>query len=581
MKKLLLTISVVAMSYMSTAQIIVRGISPNSIAYDYQFTWADPSNSSGWATPDFNITGTYVQDTLKIVEDGSTGTNAQGHPISQEGCNTLTNNLTSKIAVIYRNTCNFSTKALNAQNAGAVAVIIINRDPESVSMGAGTDGANVTIPVVMLSSIDGAALISAIANGPVEMFIGNKQNLFVNDGGASKDQALISRYGSIPLSMANNNYSFGVGLQMYNFGSANNNFTINAEITNPSGLSVYNNTINSAPIVSGDTLAAFNGNTYSFPDYTMSNAVIGKYTLTYTITVDGQNDDSNYDNVLSSSFYVTDDVLSLARQDTLTGKVLVNSFPSNATSSYQACMMLQDVYPNATTGIAGLYFSVQSDSVTIANEPVLAEIFEWNDAWTEIGTAWSNITFNDINSVGTIDYVCSSNNDNGKVVYAPFPSAVLLNDNQRYLACLTTYNSEIAFGYDNGITYDGNVGIYSQPISPLNIDAATTWFSGWSGVSAFSLGLKLISNAGIADLNSVDGVAYPNPANDKVTVSIDAEGLAKLTVSDISGKITFLNDLNLVNGKADVNISTLDAGIYVFNIVLEDGKTSQFNVVKK
>jgi hypothetical protein len=39
--------------------------------------------------------------------------------------------------------------------------------------------------------------------------------------------------------------------------------------------------------------------------------------------------------------------------------------------------------------------------------------------------------------------------------------------------------------------------------------------------------------------------------------------------------------LNLINGKADVNISTLDAGIYIFNVALENGKTSQFNVVKK
>ena len=60
-----------------------------------------------------------------MVDDGLPETNAQGNPISAEGCNPLINNLTGKIAVIYRNTCEFGAKALNAQNAGAIGVIII------------------------------------------------------------------------------------------------------------------------------------------------------------------------------------------------------------------------------------------------------------------------------------------------------------------------------------------------------------------------------------------------------------------------------------------------------------------------
>jgi len=39
--------------------------------------------------------------------------------------------------------------------------------------------------------------------------------------------------------------------------------------------------------------------------------------------------------------------------------------------------------------------------------------------------------------------------------------------------------------------------------------------------------------------------------------------------------------INLVNGKSDVNVANLEAGIYVFNVVLENGKSAQFNVVKK
>jgi len=494
------------------------------------------------------------------------------------------------IAVIYRNTCEFGKKALNAQNAGAIAAIIVNRDPEAVEMGGGANGVDVTIPVVMLSSLDGAILVNEMANGPVEVFIGNKQNLFANDGGSSNDQALISRYGSVPLNMANNSYTFGVGLQMYNFGSTDNTFTVSAKIKDPNGITIYDELVN-ALVVSGDTLPIFNGATESFPDFSFTSttpAIIGEYTLTYTIAIDGAVDESDYDNEFVSSFNVTQDVLSLARQDATTGKVLVNSFPSNALSQYRACMMLQeDVYPSASTGIGGLYFAVSStnDTIPIANEDITADVFEWNDGWTSINGDWAaNITFDALDPVGGLNYVCASDADKGIVVYAPFASPIQLNNSQRYLICLQTYNPEISFGFDEGITYEGNVGIYQQPISPVEVDDATnglSWYSGWSGTNAFSIGLKIVGNAGIDEQNTVSGIAYPNPANESVTVSIESTGNADLTISDVSGKIVHTGSLNLINGKADVNISTLDSGIYIFNVELENGKTSQFNVVKK
>jgi hypothetical protein len=322
MKKLLLSFSAVALSVATYAQVVVAGVSPQSIAGNYTHTWADPAGGD-WSCPDFLIPNTFVQDTLMLVDDGSTGTNAQGHPIAQEGCNPLINNLTGKIAVIYRNTCNFSIKAFNAQTAGAVGVIIINRDPEAIAMGGGTAGVDVTIPVVMLSSTDGAALVSAMANGPVVVFMGNKQNLYETDGGSSLSDVMISRYGSIPLTMANNGYSFDPGIQVYNFGSVDHAFTVNATVTAPNGSVVYNNTVGPVTIISADTLAVFNGNPNSFPPVTLSSWQVGKYTLTYTIDIPGFTDSANTDNVFTSNFNVTTDVLSLASQDDATSTKFV------------------------------------------------------------------------------------------------------------------------------------------------------------------------------------------------------------------------------------------------------------------
>lgn len=82
--------------------------------------------------------------------------------------------INGKIAVVYRGTCEFASKALRAQNAGAVAVIIVNNTgtTETIAMGAGADGASVTIPTIMVSANVGAAIWSAVHNGNARAVLG-------------------------------------------------------------------------------------------------------------------------------------------------------------------------------------------------------------------------------------------------------------------------------------------------------------------------------------------------------------------------------------------------------------------------
>ena len=95
-----------------------------------------------------------------LVDDGS------GNP--NEGCSSLTNGaaISGNIAVVYRGSCNFSSKALNAQNEGALAVIVVNNvSGPAVGMASGDDGDQVTIPTFMLSQADGQAIINELASG--------------------------------------------------------------------------------------------------------------------------------------------------------------------------------------------------------------------------------------------------------------------------------------------------------------------------------------------------------------------------------------------------------------------------------
>jgi subtilisin family serine protease len=93
--------------------------------------------------------------------------------------------LTGKIALLSRGTCSFSTKIRNAQNAGAVAVVMVNNafgDP--IAMGQDGTANQPTIPAYMVSKSDGATIKAAVLATPGNATIGSALQYFVtgNDG---------------------------------------------------------------------------------------------------------------------------------------------------------------------------------------------------------------------------------------------------------------------------------------------------------------------------------------------------------------------------------------------------------------
>lgn len=90
---------------------------------------------------------------------------------SNLGCNGLTNGaqVSGKIALIRRGSCSFIQKIKNAQDAGAIAVIMMNNvDGTPIPMG-GTETDPITIPSVMISKADGDALEAAIASNAINV----------------------------------------------------------------------------------------------------------------------------------------------------------------------------------------------------------------------------------------------------------------------------------------------------------------------------------------------------------------------------------------------------------------------------
>jgi hypothetical protein len=571
---------------MAHGQIAVKGISPGAIAGNYTFSWADPAG--GWGTPDFTVPNTWVEDTLMMVEDGTPGTNPQGNPISQEGCNPLINNLTGKIAVIFRNTCEFGAKALNAQNAGAVGVIIVNRNPgEWLNMGPGANGATVTIPVVMLDFIDGMNIVQEMANGPVVMFMGNKIGLNPNDAGMAASSTLIPKNGGVVSYLAQNGAEFGfdLGTRIYNYGNQSQaGITLTATVTNPSGAVVYNNSVSGINLAPGDSIDIEPSQAMNLPAFSLATYPMGRYTLAYNITLGGGvADDDSSDNSASYDFVIQDSLYSFAALDVATGNAAPNAHyrPGTNNATYSVCSVLKDANASRIAAV-GAHFSATTNAasgVTLDGEEIALTLYKWEDNFTDLNDP--NFGFNTLTQVAGGFYYYPSDLQ-GELVYGAFDQAVVLEDNVRYLACAQTVNLEVYLGFDSKTDYTWNYNWYAQPLSPVESDG--TYFAAGFGTDLpNALVLRVIdaNSIGLDEASTVNGMAYPNPANDKVSLNIDGEGTAVVVVTDISGKVAATSTINLVNGSADYSLEGLNNGMYIFNVTLENGKTAQFNVVKK
>ncbi|TAK39535.1 MAG: T9SS type A sorting domain-containing protein [Saprospiraceae bacterium] len=104
---------------------------------------------------------------LVLIDDGTGVSN---------GCAPAANDLTGKIALIDRGACAFTVKALNAEAAGAIAVVVCNNStlPDTAIVMGGTDGCALTIPAVMISYNNCQIIKAELGNGVTATMPANK-----------------------------------------------------------------------------------------------------------------------------------------------------------------------------------------------------------------------------------------------------------------------------------------------------------------------------------------------------------------------------------------------------------------------
>lgn len=114
-----------------------------------------------------------------------------------DGTPLVAGGLTGKIALIRRGSFTFYAKALNAQNAGAIAVVLYNNAVGRISPSV-VGAPAITIPVVAISAAEGALINSRLIAGPVDLTWTNTINSFPAPASTAGLISSFSSYGLSP-----------------------------------------------------------------------------------------------------------------------------------------------------------------------------------------------------------------------------------------------------------------------------------------------------------------------------------------------------------------------------------------------
>ena len=158
-------------------------VSPSNIAGNYVAT----QNVFNPGRVDLPVAPQFLQSDLVLFLDATGG--------GSDACGTASNRtaMNGKIVIIRRGNCAFTTKVLAAQNAGAIAVIIVNNEQGTIAM-SGAE-AKISIPAISVSLTLGDAIINQMSLGAVNIKIQAESAPFVNSDGDFDNGIISHEYG--------------------------------------------------------------------------------------------------------------------------------------------------------------------------------------------------------------------------------------------------------------------------------------------------------------------------------------------------------------------------------------------------
>jgi hypothetical protein len=570
------------------------------------YTYVPTSNFGG------DVENGYVYGELVLVDDGTANPN--------EGCSPLVNGaaVNGNIAVVYRGACPFTDKAINAQNAGATAVIIINNVATApIDMG-GTNN-SVTIPAVMISQADGATLVNSINNNEQPTAILGQQNEWIDafeiDGNVfttGDDNGY--RWNDNPITLTlGQNYPFtltpgydGQALEeytrvwldlnqdglfdnseiIYDQGAAtttvlNDAFTIPASAalgsTRMRVQMAYQGFDNSTlPDVCGDY---FSGETEDFCVNLISGISCGM-TISSNVINPVCNELQNGEISLS----VTDGAPAFTYlwNTGATSSNISNLGPNNYS------VIITDVNGCDTTVSFPLSFTSQlalNETLTKPSCPQSVDgmisvnatggnnfTYNWNNGPSN--SDWSGIGVGNYSLTATDDLGCQiSKNYNLTAPNVPSPSVNYTADN--YFLTIEFSNNST-----NGNSYlwdfgDGNTSTNVDPTHTYadegNYNVCLTVYGDCDTVNFCKNLLVEKDNTGLSDEAIQNGInIYPNPAKDIINIIKISNSPEQVIIYNTNGQL--INKIHLPTNSTVLNVNEWKPGVYFFHILNEKGE---------
>lgn len=570
MKKLFTALlTVVLGGFSASAQVICYVEAPAALEGNLDFTWADPAG--GWGTPDLNIPANAITREVVVVRDATPGDSL--------GCTAITNavDVAGKIALIYRGTCEFGVKALNAQNAGAHGVLIVNNVPGApIAMGPGAQGGNVIIPTAMITFDEAATLRPEIDAGNVIVFLGSKAGFYDYDLGFFPRNIMPSSSAMRPslISQTAGEFSVIPSAWVFNYGSQDQTgvtLTANIEI---GGTVLYNQSVtHPAVLASGDSVLL------TLPVFSQFSYPQAYYSFSYNVN-SAATDEFPNDNSVVADFALTEDIFSYGRADQTTMLPITSaSYRPGGGGDYTQCihfmdanagrLRLEGLYVGAiaaaavTTGLVGMDFEIS--------------VIEWQDQFTNLDDP--NFGINSLVDLSFGNYTYTADLQN-EPVYVPFDIPVTLVDNNRYLFCVTPLIADMYIGHNNNVDMTRKIATDRQPVSPL-FSTGTFYALGFGEDVVPSIGAKLVDvNVSVPEEIVHNLTPFPNPVAEMLFIPLNGfDNVTLLEVFDMTGKLVLTENFNNASGELSVNVSSLASGQYTFRLLNSLEKNTSFNVV--
>lgn len=299
--------------------------------------------------------------------------------------------MAGKIGYVYRGGgIEFVCKALNVQNGGAVACVIVNnQNGGPIGMGAGSicSSGGVTIPVFMISKEDGDLITAQYRAGNIPHFtitpwgLGAANDLGFVPGGEANWHSYAIPSNQLTATGNPTEYNMVNGAFIANYGTADATGVMVEAVTSftPSEASTgtvqHKDTVSLASFPALDSIyAMFQTNEYSLAT---SGSGKGRFDVTYNIMSD-VTDDAPADNSVTSSFYTTDSLYSKGRYDfTKNEPTRTIGYSFNSTGSFVWGPMYY--VRNGGTAISRVQYSLSTNAGGALVGPVNIYLFKWTD----------------------------------------------------------------------------------------------------------------------------------------------------------------------------------------------------------